>query len=93
MRRSTTRALASAAFLAAAACPQPATQPAPAGGEPELRVGLAVGAPSVVLGGDGGGELFITDDANGQPVGSIPAGAPSPTRPPGGTGEAPGCAF
>lgn len=75
MRRSTTRALASAALLAAAACPRPATQPAPAGGEPELRVALAVGAPSVVLGGDGGGELFITNDANGQPVGSIPAGA------------------
>jgi stage II sporulation protein D len=48
--------------------------PAPAG-EPELRVGLAVGAASVVLGGDGGGELFVTDDGNGQPVGSIPAGA------------------
>jgi len=38
-------------------------------------VALSVGVPSVVLGGDGGGELFITDDANGQPVGSIPAGA------------------
>jgi len=38
-------------------------------------VGLAVGAASVVLGGDGGGELFVTDDANGQPVGSIAAGA------------------
>ena len=75
MRRSTTRALASAALLAAAACPRPATQPSPARGEPELRVGLAVGAASVVLGGDGGGELFITDDATGQPVGSIPAGA------------------
>jgi len=74
MRRSTIRALASAALLAAAACPRPATQPSPAGGEPELRVGLAVGVPSVVLGGDGSGELFITDDANGQPVGSIAAG-------------------
>jgi len=74
MRRSTTRAFASAALLVAAACPQPATQPSPAAGEPELRVGLAVGAPSAVLGGDGAGELFITDDANGQPMGSIPAG-------------------
>jgi stage II sporulation protein D len=46
--------------------------PAPAG-EPELRVGLAVGATNVVLGGDG--ELFVTDDGGGQPVGSIPAGA------------------
>jgi stage II sporulation protein D len=38
-----------------------------------LRVGLAVGAARVVLGGDG--ELFVTDDGDGQPVGSIPAGA------------------
>lgn len=28
--------------------------------------------PSVTLGGDG--ELFVTDDANGEPIGSIPAG-------------------
>ena len=41
--------------------------------EPELRVGLAVGAASVTLGGDG--ELFVTDDGNGEPVGSVPAGA------------------
>ena len=75
MRPWATRALASAAFLAVAACPRPAPQPAPAGGEPELRVALAAQVPSVVLGGDGGGELFVTDDGNGQPVGSIPAGA------------------
>ncbi len=75
MRRSTTRALASAAVLAAAACARPAGPPAPQGGEPELRVALAVGAASVVLGGEGGGELFVTDDGDGQPVGSIPAGA------------------
>lgn len=76
MRRWTTRALASAAVLAAAACPRPATLPTPGGGgEPELRVALAVGAPSVVLGGEGGGELFVTDDGDGQPVGSIPPGA------------------
>ena len=75
MRPWATRVLASAAFLAVAACPRPAPQPSPAGGEPELRVALAVGVPSVVLGGDGGGELFVTDDGNGQPVGSIPAGA------------------
>ncbi len=30
------------------------------------------GAASVTLGGDG--ELFVTDDANGEPIGSIPAG-------------------
>jgi stage II sporulation protein D len=34
-----------------------------------------VGVASVVLGGDGSGELFVTDDGDGQPVGSIPAGA------------------
>jgi len=75
MRRSATRALASAALLAVAGCPRPATQPSPAAGEPELRVALAVGVPTVVLGGDGGGEQFVTDDGNGQPIGSIPAGA------------------
>jgi len=73
MRRWTTRALASAAVLAAAACPRPVTVPSPGGGEPELRVALAVGAGSVVLGGDG--ELFVTDDGGGQPIGSIPVGA------------------
>ena len=72
MRRWTTRALASAAVVAAAACPRPSRAPAPAA-EPELRVALAVGAASVALGGDG--EVFVTDDGNGQPVGSIPAGA------------------
>src|SRR5207247_2170598 len=38
----------------------------------ELRIALLAGAPSVTLGGDG--ELFISDDANGEPIGSIPAG-------------------
>jgi stage II sporulation protein D len=37
-----------------------------------VRVGLVAGAASVTLGGDG--ELFVTDDANGEPIGSIPAG-------------------
>src|SRR5256885_5280870 len=49
-----------------------ATLPLTPGAEPELRIGLVAGAPSVTLGGDG--ELFITDDANGEPIGSIPAG-------------------
>ena len=31
-----------------------------------------MGAPSVTLGGDG--ELFVTDDGNGEPLGSIPVG-------------------
>src|SRR3989441_13310246 len=71
-RRSPTRALASLlCALAAVGCPRPhALAP---GAEPELRVGLLVGAPSVTLGGDG--ELFVTDDGTGQPLGAIPAGA------------------
>lgn len=58
---------------ATAACPRaPVVAPTPAGAEPELRVGLAVGLKEVTIGGDG--ELFVTDDANGQPIGTIPAG-------------------
>jgi stage II sporulation protein D len=53
-----------------AGCPHP--QPVAIGPEPELRVGVAVGLTSVRLGGDG--ELFITDDATGQPVGAIAPG-------------------
>jgi len=71
MRRSTKRALANLLLLAAAGCPRPTGVPTPAG-EPELRVALAVGAASAALGGDG--EVFVTDDGNGAPVGSIPAG-------------------
>src|SRR2546428_6973079 len=68
------RRLASVLALAAAACPRPQAAPTPLtpGVEPELRVGVAVGAASVTLGGDG--ELFVTDDGNGEPVGSVPAG-------------------
>src|SRR2546422_10969758 len=71
-RRSPTRALASLlCALAAVGCPRPhALAP---GAEPELRVGLLVGAPSVTLGGDG--ELFVKDDGTGQPLGAITAGA------------------
>ncbi len=72
MRRWTKRALASFLVVLAVACPRPAGVPAPTG-EPELRVALVVGASGVALGGDGGGELFVTDDGNGEPVGSIPA--------------------
>lgn len=73
MRRWTTLALAS---VLAAACHRPAGVPTPAGGrEPELRVGLAVGTARVLLGGEGAGELFVTDDGNGEPIGSIAAGA------------------
>src|SRR2546422_1996942 len=66
-----TRGLASALALAGA-CGRPQPSPLTPGAEPELRIGLVAGAPSVTLGGDG--ELFITDDANGEPIGSIPAG-------------------
>lgn len=68
-RLSAKRALASVLALAAG-CAQP--QPVTPGTEPELRIGIAVGATSVTLGGDG--ELFLTDDTNGQPIASVPAG-------------------
>ena len=62
-----------ASLLVVAACAGGA-QPAAVtpGAEPEVRIGLVAGASSVTLGGDG--ELFVTDDTNGQPIGSIPAG-------------------
>src|SRR3989454_3203799 len=65
------RGVASALALAGA-CGRPQPSPLTPRAEPELRIGLVAGAPSVTLGGDG--ELFITDDANGEPIGSIPAG-------------------
>jgi stage II sporulation protein D (peptidoglycan lytic transglycosylase) len=63
------------ALLAAFGCPhpQPGAEAAPGGPEPELRVGLALGLSTVRLGGDG--ELFVTDDGNGQPVGAIAPGS------------------
>ncbi|HXJ30247.1 MAG TPA: SpoIID/LytB domain-containing protein [Gemmatimonadales bacterium] len=63
------------ALVAALGCPhpQPEAEAAPGGPEPELRVGLAMGLSSVRLGGDG--ELFVTDDGNGQPVGAIAPGS------------------
>jgi stage II sporulation protein D len=81
MPRWAKRAAVSAALSAALACPgggggggRPTAPPAPSG-EPELRVGLAVGAPYASLGGAEGGELFVSDATSGVPVGSIPAGA------------------
>ena len=69
-------ALASLALLATA-CPRPAPLvPEGEGGggaEPELRVGLLIGVARLALGGDG--ELFVTDDGTGAPLGAIPAGA------------------
>jgi stage II sporulation protein D len=64
--------LALASLLAATACPRPEPGvPAP-GGEPELRVGLGTGLDRVTIGGDG--ELFVTDDQSGSPIGAVPAG-------------------
>ncbi len=53
------------------ACPRAAPTP-PLAAEPEMRIGLAVGRDSVSIGGDG--ELLLTDDERGAPIGSIPAG-------------------
>src|SRR5256712_11286011 len=76
MRRWAKRALASLALLATAGCPRTPRAPQPtAAGEPELRIGLAVGFPNASIGGPESGELFVSDAAIGTPVGSIPAGA------------------
>src|SRR5256712_13389440 len=75
MRRWAKRALASLALLATAGCPRTPRAPQPtAAGEPELRIGLAVGLPNASIGGPESGELFVSDAAIGTPVGSIPAG-------------------
>jgi stage II sporulation protein D len=71
MQRSPRLWLGSALAAVAAACVRPTSLP-PVGTEPELRVGVAENRAGVALGGDG--ELILTDDASGQPVGSIPAG-------------------
>src|SRR2546429_4840152 len=60
------------ALALAGACARPHPSPLTPGAEPELRVGLIAGAPSVTLGGDG--ELLVTDDSNGEPIGPAPAG-------------------
>jgi len=65
MRRWLKHGLASLLVLAAGTCARPGPVPVP-GAEPELRIGLAVGLRTVSLGGEGGGELFVTDDATGQ---------------------------
>ena len=62
-------ALVSAGVLSA--CPKPAPAP-PLTAEPEMRIGLAVGRDSVALGGDG--ELLLSDEERGAPVGTIPGG-------------------
>jgi stage II sporulation protein D len=75
MRRWVRRALTSFALLATASCARRSAAPLPAaGGEPELRVGLAVGLPNTSIGGAESGELFVSEAATGLPVGSVPAG-------------------
>ena len=74
MRRWVRRALASLALLATAACARPHAPPQPVSGEPELRIGLAVGLPNSSIGGAESGELFVSEAATGSPVGSVPAG-------------------
>ncbi len=66
--------LASLVLLAAAGCPRPSHGPAPVSGEPELRIGLAVGLANASIGGAESGELFISEAASGVAVGSVPAG-------------------
>lgn len=79
MRLWTKLALASAALVVAAGCPQARVggggeAGGPTSVEPELRIGLAVGAANASLGGPEGGELFVSDAVTGAPLGSIPAG-------------------
>ena len=82
MRRWPKRALASALLIATAACPRPSGAPQPtAAGEPELRIGLAVGLPNASIGGAESGELFVSDAASGAAVGSVPAGVRWVVRP------------
>jgi stage II sporulation protein D (peptidoglycan lytic transglycosylase) len=76
MRRWAKRSSASIALLAALGCPRAAPHaPGPgAGGEPELRIAIAVGGANASIGGAESGELFVTEASTGTPVGSIPAG-------------------
>jgi len=71
--------LASSLVLGCVGCAQPrAPQPV---AEPELRIGLAVGAANASIGGAQGGELFVSEAASGTPVGSVPAGVRWVVRP------------
>jgi len=60
------------ALLGVAGCHGP-TPLAPSS-EPELRIGLGVGLPRVTLGSTDGGELIVTAEAGGEPIGSVPGG-------------------
>ena len=76
MRLWAKHALVSGALAATLGCPRgiPSGAPPAPATEPELRVGLAMGAPYASIGGAESGELFISEAASGLPVGSIPAG-------------------
>lgn len=74
MQRWPKLATLSVTLLASAGCPgRPGGPPTP-GGEPELRIGISVGAANGSIGGPDGGELFVSEAASGTPVGSVPAG-------------------
>ena len=73
--------LASCLLLGCLGCPtRPSVGPSPST-EPELRIGLAVGAAYASVGGPESGELFVSEAASGAPVGSIPAGTRWVVRP------------
>lgn len=61
-----------ALLLAAVGCPRHV--PVEPGVEREVRVGLGVGLDRVTLGSRAGGELFLTNEGSGEPVGAIPVG-------------------
>ncbi|HMG18887.1 MAG TPA: SpoIID/LytB domain-containing protein [Gemmatimonadales bacterium] len=65
--------LASGLLLGCLGCAAQPRAPQPVA-EPELRIGLAVGAANASIGGADGGELFVSEAASGTPVGAIPAG-------------------
>ena len=86
---------------------QPAPEPAPEqpdgrvpegaaeSGEPQLRIGLAVGVPSATVGG--GGDLVVTDPSGarlaaipaGEPWRAVPSGIGVSVQPPGRIGSTP----
>ena len=81
MQRWRKRAACSAVALAAACGGGPARVSTAPGTEPELRIGLAAGAPYASIGGPDGGELFVSDAGSGVAVGSVPAGVRWVVRP------------
>ena len=74
MRRWAKRAAVSVALWAVLGCPGRAPRPAPATGEPELRIAIAVGGANASIGGPESGELFVSDATTGVPVGAVAPG-------------------